>query len=458
MLSIVGIGPSGHQETMLPSALQKLRAAEVVIGYEAYVEKVRAYLAPKSEILSYALSEEGTRAQRALREAKKGKKVVVLSSGDAGVYGMASLVLQTLAGADVQEQVDIEVEVVPGVSAFQTLSARVGAAIGHDFCCISLSNLLTPWPQILQRLTCAAQGNFVAALYNPRSSKRTWQLQEAKSCFLRYRPSNTPVAIGRHLGSSDEQITLSTLKELPCEEVDMFSTVLIGNSDTFRYKNYLVTPRGYSFEKSIQAQSFKHVLASWPKEERNACSAEFVWAALRCIHSTGQLDIKEHLLLTPQALYKWHQHLRKGGTIVTDVEMVRVGISRHFVQKYGTQVRCGLNDEEVTKESSSPETRATRAQLGMRKAAQEYPEALFVVGSAPTALIELLRLFHKKQVRPAGIVATPVGFVNVLESKAQLTQTQSLPYALVQGHRGGSSLGAAIVNAAFSLEELKAFL
>jgi cobalt-precorrin 5A hydrolase / precorrin-3B C17-methyltransferase len=188
------------------------------------------------------------RARRALDLAAGGRSVALVSSGDAGIYGLASLVFELIDGEDRAEWRRVAIDVIPGVSALQAAAARAGAPLGHDFCAISLSDLLTPWPTIERRLVAAASGDFVVALYNPRSARRVTQLVAARGILLAHRPAATPVAVARNLGRENESLVLTTLAEFDPGIVDMLTLVIVGNSETRLLAGRtprIYTPRGY---------------------------------------------------------------------------------------------------------------------------------------------------------------------------------------------------------------------
>ncbi|RBL91325.1 precorrin-3B C(17)-methyltransferase [Chitinophaga flava] len=449
-LSVIGIGP-GAKEYILPVAQQALADADIVIGYHYYFQFVAHLLKPGCECLGRELSEEEARAVLAVESCAPGKKVAVISSGDAGVYAMASLVYEYAAR---HSRTDIDMQTIPGISAFQGAAARLGAPIGHDFCCISLSDLMTPWSTIEQRITAAAMGDFVTSLYNPRSKQRNWQLSRLKEIYLQYRHPETPVAIVRQVTREEENIHLTTLAELDVTLVDMFSLVMIGNSQTFRFNNFLITPRGYLARKpvtgeEIQVESFRQIMQQLKRDELSPADQ---WAVIRCIHSTADFEYEQLYYSRGNAMEAWHDYLRSGGTVITDVTMVQSGITRAFTQQYGVTVKCYLNDERVPALAAAENL--TRSQAGMRLAIQEHPEALFVVGNAPTALLEICDQCQQGTCRPAGIVAAPVGFVNVLESKLKLRLGATVPAVIIEGRKGGSNVAAAIVNAAFTLDTI----
>ena len=242
-LYLIGTGP-GNIEFLTNTAQTALRDADLIIGYGLYIDLIKSLLRPEQIIEAYAITQEKQRAERAIALAQWGLKVAVISSGDCGIYGMAGLVLEILAqkGWDGKSP---SVEVFSGITALQSLAAKVGSPLMHDFCAISLSDLLTPWDVIEKRIVAAASADFVTAIYNPRSRNRQEQIIKLQRIFLQYRNSYTPVAIARSLGRDDEQIILTTLEEMLNHPIDMLTTVMIGNSSTKRYKDLLITPRGY---------------------------------------------------------------------------------------------------------------------------------------------------------------------------------------------------------------------
>ncbi len=449
-ISVVGIGP-GSSDYLLPVARQRLAEAEVVIGYKYYFPFIRQFLSPDCECLEKDLAEEEERAKLALAAAHQGKKVVVISSGDAGIYGMASVVYEQAALALSK----VEIETIPGISAFQAAAAKLGAPVGHDFCCISLSDLMTPWPIIEKRIRAAVEGDFVCCIYNPKSRKRSWQLQRCKEIFLQGRNADTPVAQIRQVTREGEEIRIGTLEGFNPEAVDMFSLVLIGNSQTFQRGNCLITPRGYSRPKplageEIKSESFRQILGEMKRPDLRG---DAKWALIHCIHSTADFEMEDLFHATENAVGAWHEALIKGGEIVTDVTMVQAGIRKALQEKYGIRVYCYLNDPEAL--ALAERENLTRSQAGMRLGVERHPMALFAVGNAPTALFELGDALERGGFNPLGIVATPVGFVNVVESKLRLQNLGNVPKVMISGRKGGSTVAAAIVNAALSLDEAR---
>ena len=234
----VGIGPGGR-EFFTEEAMQALRQADVIAGYTVYVDLVRN-LFPDKEFFTTAMKQEIERCRWAIETAKAGKNVAMVCSGDAGVYGMAGL-LYELA----EQYQDVEIEVISGVTAAISGAAVLGAPIGHDFCLISLSDLLTPWELIERRLRCAAEGDFAICLYNPKSKKRSDYLAKAVEIMLRYKDADTVCGWVRNVGREGQEYRLVRLADLPAEPIDMFTTVFIGSQTTRIVDGHMVTPRGY---------------------------------------------------------------------------------------------------------------------------------------------------------------------------------------------------------------------
>lgn len=235
---VVGIGP-GEYEKMTIRAANVLKEADVIVGYTVYVELVRPYF-PEKEFLTTPMRKEVERCRMAFEEAVKGKTVAMICSGDAGVYGMAGPMLEI--GENYPQ---VEVEIVPGVTAATGGAAVLGAPLIHDFCLISLSDLLTPWETIEKRLLLASEADFVICLYNPSSKKRHDYLQRACDCMLRHKSGDTVCGIVSNIGRDGETCRVLPLKELRDTEVDMFTTVFVGNSQTRECNGKMVTPRGY---------------------------------------------------------------------------------------------------------------------------------------------------------------------------------------------------------------------
>lgn len=242
-LYLIGTGP-GNIEYLTTTAKTALKEADIIIGYGLYIDLIKSLLRPEQIIESSAITQERQRAQRAIDLAKWGLKVAVISSGDCGIYGMAGLVLELLTNQNWDGKNPL-LQVFSGITAMQSVAAKIGSPLMHDFCAISLSDLLTPWDVIEKRLMAAASADFITAIYNPRSNTRTQHIVTTQSIFLQYRNPNTPVAIARSVTREDENIVITTLEMMLNHSIDMLTTVIIGNSSTKRYHDLLITPRGY---------------------------------------------------------------------------------------------------------------------------------------------------------------------------------------------------------------------
>lgn len=237
---MVGIGP-GDLSLLTFQARKALTEAEVIIGYSTYLELIQPLLEGK-ETVSSGMMKEVDRAKKAVELALQGKKVVVVSSGDPGVYGMAGLVMEIALPLGVQ------IEVIPGVTAANAAAAVLGAPLMHDFAVVSLSDLLTPWELIEKRLQAAGAGDFIVVLYNPASKKRKKQIKRTKEILLLYREPETPVGIVKNLYREGQEVIISDLENMLEQDIDMFTTVVVGNSQTYPMGDQLITPRGYDLQ------------------------------------------------------------------------------------------------------------------------------------------------------------------------------------------------------------------
>lgn len=227
---------------MTPQAVNALNDSDIIVGYNTYIALIKDLIKDK-EVVGNGMRQEVDRCQKAVDLAAEGNKVAVVSSGDPGVYGMAGLVLELLQKIPKDERP--ECEVIPGLTAANTSAAALGAPLMHDYAVISLSDLMTPWDQIKKRARLAAEGDFVIAIYNPKSRGRATYLDQICDIVLQYRKPETPVGIVRKAGRLGMNTTISTLEKLPEEQVDMQSTVIIGNSNTYVSDGKMITPRGY---------------------------------------------------------------------------------------------------------------------------------------------------------------------------------------------------------------------
>lgn len=446
-ITVIGIGP-GHEGDMTLRAIEALRSADTVVGYSCYIPFISHLLKDDVEIVKNGMRQERGRIGRALEAVAGGRDVCVVSSGDSGIYGMAPLVYEMMR----ERGIDAEIEVIPGISAFQKAASILGAPVGHDFCVISLSDLMTPWAVIERRIKGAAGADFVTAVYNPKSAGRYWELYRLKELFLQVRDPDTPVGYVRQAGRDGEQTEITTLEAFNPEDVDMFTVVIIGNSQSYEWRKHIITPRGYCSEaidnddrpgQSIMIESFRTI----EKELENPdIPLGLKWPLLHAVHTTADFDMEKILVVDEDAVERIFTSLTDGGvrTIVTDVTMAASGIRKGALARLGIEVKCYLNSPGVS--LLAQEKGITRTQAGIRLAAEEHPDALYVFGNAPTALMELCSLIRHRKANPCGIIAAPVGFVHVCESKHMVKPFTYIPKIIVEGRKGGSNLAATLVN------------
>ena len=241
-ITVVGIGP-GSLMDMTPRARQAIEDAEVIAGYNTYIKLIESLLGER-KVIGTAMMQEIDRCKMAVSEAAQGHNTVVVSSGDAGVYGMAGLVLELVLQQPQESRPEFG-GVIAGVSAVNAVASVLGAPLMHDFAVISLSDLLTPWETIEKRIEMAAQGDFVTALYNPKSKKRVENIERVREIMLQHRKADTPVGIVTAASREGEGKIISTLEDFTKQEINMFSLVIIGNSMTYVKDGYMITPRGY---------------------------------------------------------------------------------------------------------------------------------------------------------------------------------------------------------------------
>ena len=473
-ITVVGIGP-GSPEDITPAVLQAVKEADVVVGYKYYFQFIQQYVREGCPCIDTGMKRERDRALQAFELAEQGKNVVVISSGDAGIYGMAPLIYEMAKERRVERlrvgeqssgmSVERRVEIVslPGISAFQKAASLLGAPMGHDFCVISLSDLITPWAKIEKRIVAAAEADFVTAVYNPKSNGRYWQLHRLKELFLKSRSEDTPVGFVRQAGREEQVVHVTTLKDFDPEDVDMFTVVIIGNSQSYVIEgreHLMITPRGYYREvpsihtekertlspnkgQEIMMESFRTIASELQHPDIPIWRK---WPLLHAIHTTADFSMEDILYTDEEAVPRIYQTMTgmEKPCIITDVTMAASGIRKVACERLGIEVKCYLHDERVAEMAQSQHI--TRTQAGIRLAVEEHPEALFAFGNAPTALMELCDLMRKKKARPVGIIAAPVGFVHVCESKYMVKVFHEVPKIIIEGRKGGSNLAATLVN------------
>lgn len=455
---VAGLGP-GSEADITPAVLQAVKEADVVVGYKYYFRFVKPYLKPETECIDTGMKRERDRAQQAFDMAEQGKTVCVISSGDAGIYGMTPLIYEMKR----ERESDVEIVSLPGISAFQKAASLLGAPIGHDLCVISLSDLMTPWAKIEKRIIAAAEADFVTAVYNPKSQGRYWELYRLKELFLQHgRSGDTPVGYVRQAGRPEQEVKLTTLSQLDPEDIDMFTVLIIGNSQSYQWQEHFITPRGYYREASeegsklgqnIMIQSFRTIESELKHKD---LPLDHKWALLHAIHTTADFQMEDILYTDPGAVENLYHKVVNGElrTIVSDVTMVTSGIRKGALERLGVKALCYLSDPRVKEMAET--LGITRTQAGIRLAVEEHPDALFAFGNAPTALMELCELIRKGKAHPAGVIAAPVGFVHVCESKHMVKPFTDIPKIIVEGRKGGSNLAATLCNAILCFNDAEA--
>lgn len=458
---VAGIGP-GSPEDITPAVQQAIGESDAVVGYKYYFRFILPYMKAGAERVDTGMRRERERAEQAFQLAEQGRTVCVISSGDAGIYGMAPLLYEMKR----ERQSAVEIIPLPGISAFQKAASLLGAPMGHDFCVISLSDLMTPWALIERRIRAAAAADFITAVYNPRSEERYWQLHRLKEIFLQEREGGTPVGYVRQAGREGQEVKTTTLASLDPEDIDMFTVVIIGNSQSFLWEGKFITPRGYyaaqgrkgedgvpGIGQSIMIRSFQTIRSQLQEPDQPLWR---LWPLLHAIHTTADFDMERLLWMDDEATERMYRSVERGEvkTIVTDVSMVASGLRKGALQRLGLEVVSYINDPRGAEMASAEGI--TRAQAGMRLAAEEHPDALFAFGNAPTALLELCALMRRGKCRPAGIVAAPVGFVHVEESKHAVKPFRDIPKIIIEGRKGGSNLAATLVNSILTYDDAAA--
>lgn len=503
---VAGIGP-GSPEDITPAVLEAVRQSDVVVGYKYYFQFITSYLRPETECIDTGMKKERERASMAFQLARQGKTVCVISSGDAGIYGMTPLMYEmqkqlimqeqtadsfrseTICNGQVEQEAkcipasQIEIIPLPGISAFQKASSLLGAPMGHDFCIISMSDLMTPWALIEKRIKAAASADFVTAIYNPKSNGRYWQLHRLKELFLKERNEDNVVGYVRQAGRDEQEVKITTLKDFDPEDVDMFTIVIIGNSQSYNWQGKFVTPRGYmnsqvpsSLSRKEKVSKEESGCASVPNMQdggknlgQNIMIKSFqtirgelrhpdipvwrLWPMLHAIHTTADFDMEQLLWMDDEATAIIYEKVKNGTlrTIVTDVSMVASGIRKGALERLNIEVKTYINDPRSAE--MAQQLGITRAQAGMRLASEEHPDALFAFGNAPTALLELCELMRKGKCQPAGIIGAPVGFVHVEESKHAVKVFKNVPKLIIEGRKGGSNLAATLVNSILTFDD-----
>ena len=457
ILYVVGLGP-GSPGLLTPDASAALDTADTIVGYSGYLDLISDRLAGK-EVVSRALGEEVERARAALELAGAGHTVALVSSGDAGVYGMASVACELAARRDSSS----EIIIVPGVTAAFSAAALLGAPLSHDWAAISLSDRLTPWGEIVRRIEAVALADFVVVFYNPASQARTWQLSAAAERLLAHRNPATPVGLVENAYRPGQRIEILRLDALASTNVSMFTTLIVGNRSTYISQGRMITPRirASNVERpeapiidrtraeraSIMAESIAIIdreLGTHPTDPAERAVVR------RMIHATADFDFARTVQFSPGAIAAAVSAFKNGAPVVADVEMLRAGIRRDLAKPLGVTAVCSLDEPESALLAASEGI--TRSAAGLRLSSVCVGDGVVVaIGNAPTALLEAIRLIEEEGWRPACVVGIPVGFVGVEEAKRRLCAQNQVPFVTSLGRKGGTAVTAAAVNALFEL-------
>ncbi|MGB3459248.1 MAG: precorrin-3B C(17)-methyltransferase [Halobacteriota archaeon] len=454
MLSVVGIGP-GSLDLLTERARTRISSADVIMGNERYIELIKEIIPTSAELIIGRMGTEVERAKKAVELGTR-KNVVIVSGGDAGIYGMAGLTLEVIGDSDTG------VEIVPGITAASAAAALLGAPLSNDFAVVSLSDLLVPWPEIEKRLEGLAMMGIAVAIYNPKSKTRTTQLERAHEIFMRFRDGETIVGIVKNAERVGYYSEITTLDDLPdlYHQIDMSTTIIIGCSGTKNIGGRMVTRRGYE-----RKYNYEHGDTDDPKRGDSVAAGARVWEQSKAIVAdiVSKYPLSEHerrvagrvvfanadpsfmdlIVFKHNPIEKGIQCIQDGQTIITDIEMVKAGISK----RYKENVKCFVNNPK-TREMAVKEN-LTRTAAGFRIAKELIRNNIVVVGNAPSTCLELSALLEEG-IKPALIIATPVGFVNAADEKEEILST-GIPCIVIRGPRGGTPSAVAITNAIIEL-------
>lgn len=419
-LFVVGFGP-GDFKNITTRAVEALRDSDLVMGYKTYVDLIQDLLTEQT-VVSTGMTEEVSRAQEAVKQAESGKKVAVISSGDSGVYGMAGLVYEVLIEKGWKEETGVEVEIVPGISAINSCGSLLGAPIMHDSCTISLSDHLTPWELIAKRVEAAAQADFVIALYNPRSGRRTRQIVEAQNILLRYRSPETPVGLVKSAYRERQEITITNLADMLNHDIGMLTTVIIGNSSTFLYDNKIITPRGYQKKYTLNAekqplkphQRLQKEAEPWAlNQETGLVQGSYGESAVGLLTKAPEKK-STSLEMAMEALSRV-----KGQSTVPQVTPL---VQQKVEEVFELAVSPGIANKQFT-----PKQMMTLAEVVGDKGTMEYTPNHKIILNIPTMEPEVIT----EKLQAAGFLLLPIG--DVITVKAcdfcDGEKTEPIPYA-----------------------------
>jgi len=429
-LYVIGIGP-GSTELMTLKARKAIEESEYVVGYKTYIERISDLLEGK-KVITTPMRKEIERVEIALNLARH-YVVSLVSGGDPSVYGILPLVIEYA----VKNNIDVNIEVIPGVTAMSAASALLGSPVSGDHAVLSLSDLLVPWSQIEKRLIYALKGDFVIAIYNPSSRKRKENLKKALKIIRKFR-GDVWVGIVRNAFRDGEEVEIRRVSEIKEDEVDMNTILIVGNSETAVAGRIMYTPRGYSRKYSIQEKQKSRMGAETEEALKIATISEEILKSLhpeeglkgdiirRCIATTGDVSIRDVLRFKGD-IYEGVRALKDDCRIIVDVHMVKAGLRRDSI----AAVDFSSNDG------------GTKTASGLRNIRDLVEGSIVAIGNSPSAAIALYEIAQRYP--PRFIVATPVGFVNAAESKEAIRSLE-IPSITTEGTRGGSGICAAVVN------------
>lgn len=421
-LFVVGFGP-GNFEHITARAVEALQESDFIIGYKTYVELIQGLLTDQT-IISTGMTEEVSRAQEAVKQAELGKKVAVISSGDAGVYGMAGLVYEVLIEKGWKEETGVAIEIIPGISAINSCASLLGAPVMHDSCTISLSDHLTPWDLIAKRVEAAAMADFVIALYNPRSGRRTRQIVETQKILLRYRSPETPVGLVKSAYRERQDIVITNLKDMLNHDIGMLTTVIIGNSSTFLYDDKIITPRGYQRKYTLNTeqqplkphQRLRKEAEPWALDQETGLTQgnDSGAAAGVCVLTKAPEKKSTSFETAMEALSRI-----KGRTVTQPVTPI---VQQKIESVFELAVSPGVANKQFT-----PKQMITLAEVVGEKGTMEYTPNHKIVLKIPTTEPEVIT----EKLRSAGFLLSPIGDVLALKACdfCDGEKAESIPYA-----------------------------
>jgi precorrin-3B C17-methyltransferase len=424
-LLIIGFGP-GSFEHITQRAREAIQESDMIIGYKTYVELIEGLLTTQ-EIISTGMTEEVSRAQEAVRQAELGKKVAVISSGDAGVYGMAGLVYEVLIEKGWKEATGVPIEIIPGISAINSCASLLGAPVMHDSCTISLSDHLTPWEIIAKRVDAAAQADFVIALYNPRSGRRTRQIVETQKILLKYRSPDTPVGLVKSAYRDRQHVIFTNLREMLDHDIGMLTTVIIGNSTTFFYDNKIITPRGYQRKYTLNTaeqtlrphQRLQREAEPWALEQEDTQVRKEGTSALEKVEDKEVQSSLEVAVRAIQAIDRSKGEKPSVPSIATTPFQQQVSQQEAILE---FAVSPGVGNKKFTTQQM-----LTLAEVAGAEGNMEYTPNHQMILRIPTATPEVVT----EKLRAVGLLVSPIG--DVLKLKAcdfcDGEKTDSIPHA-----------------------------